>query len=224
MRWRESYSVIVSVNKICSILTFMEYNPNVILLIACSHYVIKYLHKFSCPSENGFWPGSPESKQGVPLWVLTHAPYTVPACRAHHPAHAASALASSCDSAWWSAYNACMADYMVEMGHENGVRDGGDSFFETLWFDSARILYSVFVNRRFEIHPVLIHAALTSRIISVPDCKLQSGEYSHEIKYNNGISGLVYESGLPAYCVTRLRSLLFSIVPFTAFSMDSRNG
>ena len=112
------------------------------------------------------------------------------------------------EPAWWSAYSVCMSDYMVEMGQENGVRDGGDSFFETLWFDSARILYSVFVNRRFEIHPVLIHAALTSRIISVPDCKLQSGEYSHEIKYNNGISGLVHESGLPAYCVTRLRSLL----------------
>ena len=53
----------------CSILTFMEYNPNVILLTACSHYVINYLHKFSCPPENSFWPGSPESKQGVPLWV-----------------------------------------------------------------------------------------------------------------------------------------------------------
>lgn len=60
------------------------------------------------------------------------------------------------------------------------------------------------MNRRFEIHPVLIHAALTSRIISVPDCKLQSGEYSHEIKYNNGISGLVHESGLPAYCVIQI--------------------
>ena len=60
----------------CSILTFMEYNPNVILLTACSHYVINYLHKFSCPPENGFWPGSPESKQGVPLWVFQHTFHT----------------------------------------------------------------------------------------------------------------------------------------------------
>ena len=41
------------------------------------------------------------------------APYTMPACRAHHPAHAACALAPSCDSAWWPAYNAYMTDYMV---------------------------------------------------------------------------------------------------------------
>ena len=36
------------------------------------------------------------------------------------------------ESAWWSAYSVCMSDYMVEMGHENSVRDGGDLFFETL--------------------------------------------------------------------------------------------
>ena len=170
-----------------------------------------------------FWPGSPESKQGVPLWVSAPFHARCP-CRAHCLAHATSALASS-----WNPHGGLhtMHTWLIiwwRWDKRMDMRDGGDLFFETIWFDSAWILYSVFVNRRFEIHPVLIHAALTSRIISVPDCKLQSGEYSHEIKYNNGISGLVHESGLPAYCVTRLRSLLFSIVPFTAFSMDSRKG
>ena len=112
-----------------SILTFMEYNPNVILLTACSHYVINYLHKFSCPPENGFWPGSPESKQGVPAWVSAHVPYTLPACHARCPAHAASVLASS-----WNPHGVphTVRTWLITRWRWDmrmDMRGGGDSFF-----------------------------------------------------------------------------------------------
>ena len=53
---------------------------------------------------------------------------------------------------------------------------------------TARAFFILFSRIAGSVNPVLIHSALTSRIISVPDCNLQSCEYSHEIKYNNGIS------------------------------------
>ena len=48
--------------------------------------------------------------------------------RSIHDASLPRSLFGTCDkrscvimeSAWWSAYNAYMTDYMVEMGHENG--------------------------------------------------------------------------------------------------------
>ena len=109
-----------------------------------------YLHKFSCPPENSFWPGSPESKQGVPVWVSGR--------RSIRGASLPCSLSGACgklsclimEPTWCSAYSVCMADYMVEMGHENGHAGRRRFiFFETLWFDIACILYSVFVNRRF---------------------------------------------------------------------------
>lgn len=74
------------------------------------------------------------------------------------------------------------------------------------------------------VNPVLIHTTLTSRIISVSDCKLQSCEYNHEIKHNNGISSRAW---------IRFASILRNpdCIPYDfpscrslAFSMDSRNG
>ena len=154
----------------CSILTFMEYNPNVMLLTACSHYVINYLHKFSCPPENSFWPGSPESKQGVPLWVSAHVPYTVPACHAHCPAHAASASSWDLRGVLHTLYAWLITWWRCDMRMD--MRDGSDLFFLKHYDLTARVFFILFSWIAGSANPVLIHTALTSRIISVSDCKM----------------------------------------------------
>ena len=57
-------------------------------------------------------------------------PYTMPACHTHCPARAL--VASWNSRGVLHTMHAWLITYMVEMGHENSVRDGGDLFFETL--------------------------------------------------------------------------------------------
>ena len=137
----------------CLILIFMEYNPNVILLTACSHYVINYLHKFSYPPENGFLTWFTWKQAGS-------TPVSFSTCSIHDaslPCSPSGACGKqSCvimEPAWCSAYSACMSDYMVEMRHENGHADGGDLFFwnTMIW----QRVYSLFCFRESPVRLIL---------------------------------------------------------------------